>query len=94
MIKMRETPEKSKPEIRFPVQWTFRAVVDATDAAAFQGLNAVLKEFGFGESFVEAKSSAQGKYRSFHVEVTLTDKRQMDELGARLAAVPGIRFLL
>lgn len=94
MIKLRDTPEKRNPEIRFPVPWTFRAVVDAADASAVQGLNAVLKEFGFGESFVEAKSSAQGKYRSFHVEVTLTDKPQMDGLGACLAAVPGVRFLL
>ena len=94
MIRVRETPEKATPEIRFPVRWTFRAVVEASDAAAVHGLDAVLEECGFAESFVEAKSSANGKYRSFHVEVTLHSKQQMDDLGARLGAVPGVKFLL
>ena len=93
MIKVRETPPPA-PELHFPLKWTYRAVLEAGNAQAFQQLNAVLAEFGFAERFVEGRASSGGKYRSFQVTVTVKDKPQMDTLGDRLAAVPGVKFLL
>lgn len=93
MIKVKETPPGA-PELHFPLEWTYRAVLEADDAAAFHKLNAVLAESGFAERFVEGRASSGGKYRSFQVTVTVKDKREMDTLGDRLAAVPGVKFLL
>ena len=92
MIKVNTPPPA--PELRFPLEWTYRAVLEADNAMAFRQLTAVLAEFGFSERFVEGRASSGGKYRSFQVTVTVKDKQEMDTLGDRLAAVPGVKFLL
>ncbi len=96
MIKLRQTPPPSgtPPELRFPLRWTYRAVVDAADAGTVEKLNQVLIQFGFHEVFVAGNISKQGRYSSFRVEVEVPDKTTMNLLGDALARVPGVKFLL
>ena len=43
MIKLNNKDlQPGKPEIIFPVEWSYRAVVDATSANALEKLNSVL----------------------------------------------------
>ena len=83
-----------KPEIIFPVRWSYRAVVDATEPDALEGLNKVLEKFQYSERFAIGKASSGQRYKSFHVEVEVPTRAIMNLLASEFGAVKGVKFVL
>ena len=95
MIKLNDqdiTP--GKPEIIFPVRWSYRAVVDATEPDALEGLNTVLEKFKYSERFAIGRASSGQRYKSFHVEIEVPNREMMNLIAKELGAVKGVKFLL
>ena len=94
MIKMNGPVPPEKAEIIFPVRWSYRAVVDATEADALENLNRVLEKYHYSERFAAGRASSGQRYKSFHVEVEVPSREVMNKLAAELGSVKGVNFLL
>ena len=86
--------ESGKPEIIFPTQWSYRAVVDASNASALENLNRILEKYHYSERFAVGNSSSNQRYRSFHVTLQVPSREFMNALGRELSEVEGVKFLL
>ena len=95
MIKLNnQAIDPGKPEIIFPVRWTYRAVVDSTVAGALEGLNSVLEKFKYSERFAVGKSSSGNRYCSFYVEIEVPNREMMNLIGKEFSEVKGVKFVL
>ena len=82
-------------QIEFPVEWTFRIILEsAAAAAALPVLRMVFAGFGKNPELVEGRGSAGGKYATWQAQVTLADRRELEELPKQLSQVPGVRMVL
>ena len=95
MIKLNNKDiQPGKPEIIFPVEWSYRVVVDATAPQALTELNGILEKFKYNERFAIGNSSSSQRYRSFHVKVTVPNREIMNLLAKEFGAVNGVKFVL
>ena len=95
MIKLNSKDiQPGKPEIIFPVDWSYRAVVDATVPDALENLNAVLEKYKYSERFAAGRTSSGQRYKSFHVTVNVPNREVMNKLGKEFGEVPGVKFVL
>lgn len=83
-----------EPEIIFPTQWSYRAVVDATNNSVLENLNRILEQHGYCERFAAGNTSSNQRYKSFHVTVQVPSREVMNALGKELGKVEGVKFLL
>ena len=91
----KEPSRTSGHEIRFPVDWEFRIIVDADLAAAAKPLLAAcFEKHEIATTLHEGLDSKNGRYRSFKAPLVLTDREMMNQLAAELASVPGVKFVL
>ena len=91
----KEPCRTSGHEIRFPVDWEFRIIVDADLAAAAKPLLAAcFEKHEIATTLHEGLDSKNGRYRSFKAPLVLTDREMMNQLAAELASVPGVKFFL
>ena len=91
----KEPCRTSGHEIRFPVDWEFRIIVDADLAAAAKPLLAAcFEKHEMATTLHEGLDSKHGRYRSFKAPLVLTDREMMNQLAAELASVPGVKFVL
>ena len=91
----KEPCRTSGHEIRFPVDWEFRIIVDADLAAAAKPLLAAcFEKHEIATTLHEGLDSKNGLYRSFKAPLVLTDREMMNQLAAELASVPGVKFVL
>lgn len=91
----KEPCRTSGHEIRFPVDWEFRIIVDADLAAAAKPLLAAcFEKHEVATTLHEGLDSKNGRYRSFKAPLVLTDREMMNQLAAELASVPGVKFVL
>ena len=91
----KEPCRTSGHEIRFPVDWEFRIIVDADLAAAAKPLLAAcFEKHEIATTLHEGLVSKNGRYRSFKAPLVLTDREMMNQLAAELASVPGVKFVL
>ena len=91
----KEPCRTSGHEIRFPVDWEFRIIVDADLAAAAKPLLAAcFEKHEIATTLHEGLDSKNGRYRSFKAPLVLTDREMLNQLAAELASVPGVKFVL
>ncbi len=91
----KEPCRTSGHEIRFPVDWEFRIIVDADLAAVAKPLLAAcFEKHEIATTLHEGLDSKNGRYRSFKAPLVLTDREMMNQLAAELASVPGVKFVL
>ena len=91
----KEPCRTSGHEIRFPVDWEFRIIVDADLAAAAKPLLAAcFEKHEIATTLHEGLESKNGRYRAFKAPLVLTDREMMNQLAAELASVPGVKFVL
>ena len=91
----KEPCRTSGHEIRFPVDWEFRIIVDADLAAAAKPLLAAcFEKHEIATTLHEGLDSKNGRYRSFKAPLVLTDREMMNQRAAELASVPGVKFVL
>ncbi len=95
MIKLKnQDVQPGKPEIIFPVDWSYRAVVDATSANALENLNKILEKFQYSERFAIGNASSGQRYKSFHVTVSVPNREIMNLLAKEFGEVEGVKFVL
>ena len=86
---------QQQAEIEFPVEWTFRIIVEsAAAAAALPVLRMIFAGFGKYPELTEGRGSSGGKYGTWQAQVTLSDRRELEELPKQLSQVPGVRMVL
>lgn len=83
-------------KIEFPVSFVLKAVMNTTlsDKVNKDNLEEVLKNLKVKSSFIDSKKSSKGTYISYHYNVKLEDKPQLDKLYADLKMVDGLKFAL
>lgn len=82
-------------ELKFPVDWEYRIIVEADrEAAAREGVEKCLKTHGLSPAIHGGMHSEGGRYRTLKAPVTLRDRGMMNALSADLAKVEGVKFLL
>lgn len=93
---MSREPLKIKgKELKFPVDWEFRIVVEsAKEEAARKAVAECLASHGVAADITDGLRSGGGRYQTLRAAVTLKDREMMNSLSADLAKVDGIKFLL
>ena len=95
MIKLNSKDiQPGKPEIIFPVDWSYRAVVDATVPDALEKLNKILEKYHYAERFAIGNASSGQRYKSFQVEVEVPNREMMHQLAKEFGEVKGVKFVL
>jgi putative lipoic acid-binding regulatory protein len=83
-----------KQEINFPVDWSYRVIVDAANENCCAAIADLLKEYGVEAKLEKKDKSANGKYQAYRLPVLFDSKEMMEDLSRRLAKVDGVKFLL
>ena len=87
--------DPQKQELRFPVDWEFRVIVETAKAeAARPALAAVLEQYEQPPLLHNGLNSSSGRYQTFKAPATLISREMMEALAADLAAVEGVKFVL
>lgn len=88
-------PPVTDRELKFPVDWEFRIIVDAAAAdTARPAIIACVEKHGIDPAIHDGLDSKQGRYHSFKVPVLLTDREMMNRLAGEFAAIDGVKFVL
>ncbi len=83
-------------KIEFPTTFQLKAVLDTTDTDEenMKKLADILESLKIKHSYTNSKTSSKGTYTSYHYQVTLTSKPQMETLYDQLKNVSGLKFAL
>lgn len=83
-------------EIEFPVTFVLKAVMDklGSDEVNMEIIQMVLDNNEIKSKFKNSVNSSKGTYTSYHYEVTLISKLQMETMYAELKTLPGLKFAL
>ncbi|MEG2075900.1 MAG: DUF493 family protein [Victivallaceae bacterium] len=82
-------------ELKFPVEWVFRFVVEAGQTEIFlAGCRNFIEKFGIIDVVSEQRGSSGGKYKSYHLRVLFTDRALMESMSAEAGKLPGVKFVL
>jgi len=83
-------------EIEFPVTFILKAVMDnlGTDDLNKETIVMVLDNQEIKNKYLNSKKSSKGTYTSYHYEVTLISKLQMETMYEQLKTLPGLKFAL
>ena len=86
--------QPGKPEIIFPVEWSYRVVVDSTVSGSLEKLNKILEKYRYSERFAIGNTSGGNRYASFHVTLEVPNREVMNKLGKEFSEVDGVKFVL
>ena len=85
----------SKAEITYPARWEYRVFVEAGMlAAAREILGNILAEQDERAELTDGEKSSSGKYLALRARAEVKSKAEAEELGRKLKAVPGVKFIL
>jgi len=84
-----------KNEIVYPVRWEYRLFVDAELLESVRVvLGGMLAEQDARAELTDGEKSSSGKYLALRARAEVKSKAEAEALGRRLAAVPGVKFVL
>ena len=84
-----------KNEIVYPVRWEYRLFVDAELLESVRVvLGGMLAEQDARAELTDGEKSSSGKYLALRARAEVKSKAEAESLGRRLAAVPGVKFVL
>ena len=84
-----------KNEITYPVRWEYRVFVECDMlGAARELLDRILAEQDEHAELTDSERSSSGKYLARRARAEVKSKDEAEKLGHRLAAVPGVKFVL
>ena len=82
-------------ELRFPCRWEFRLFVYG---GAWDGVTSGVRDLDAAESagftLTEGEKSPGGKFRTLRVECAVPSLERARELAAKMAALPGVKFMV
>ncbi|HVO32874.1 MAG TPA: DUF493 domain-containing protein [Elusimicrobiota bacterium] len=85
------TESSETPSIQYPCSWTY-AVIGEAERDVRAAVEAVMGQRDHRVAF--SKQSAQGKYTSLHVELTVTSEQDRNDLFVALQKQPGVRTVI
>lgn len=93
---LRTNQNTENAKIEFPVTFELKTVLDASssDKDNKKELSIVFDKLKITYSYIGNKKSSKGTYVSYHYNVTLQNKPQLDKLYSELKNVPGLKFAL
>ena len=88
--------EISTEEIIYPIDFDFKAVMDATiyDDDNKQSLIDVFNKFKINYQYSDKKISGKGTYASFTFKITIESKEIMKSFYEELKSIKGLKFAL
>lgn len=88
--------ELSKQEINYPIDFDFKALMNATinDDENKQNIVAVFQENNIKYLYHDKKISTKGTYVSFTYKITIDSKEVMSKFYSDLKNVKGLKFAL
>ena len=85
----------NKHEIAYPARWEYRIFVESDlFEAARQIVGAILAEHDEHAELTDGDRSSSGKYLALRGRAEVKSKDEAEALGRKLAAVPGVKFVL
>ena len=82
-------------EIAYPARWEYRVFVESDMlAAAREILGNILAEQDDRAELTDGEKSASGKYLALRARAEVESKDDAEQLGRKLKAVPGVKFVL
>lgn len=86
----------SDQEINYPIDFDFKALMDATinDDENKENIIAIFKKNNITYLYHDKKISTKGTYVSFTFKITITSKEVMQKFYADLKTVKGLKFAL
>lgn len=81
-------------KIEFPVDWSYRIIVESGNKSCLDAIDAVLKSYGIKAELEKKNNSSSGKYQAYRLQVVFDSQELMDSLSSDLAAVDGVKFIL
>ena len=83
-----------KEKIEFPVEWSYRIIVDAANKTCCDAIRDLLKEYGIKSELEKKDKSSSGKYQAYRLPVVFESEEIMKDLSRRISAVDGVKFML
>ena len=84
-----------KNEIAYPAHWEYRIFVEVDMLeAARQIVGAILAEHDEHAELTDGEKSSSGKYLALRGRAEVKSKDEAEALGRKLAAAPGVKFVL
>ncbi len=85
-----------KEILDFPLEFTLKIIVEnvLTDKENKNNIKTVLESENINGKDWSSKLSKEGKYLSYRVKVTISDKVQMDSLYAKIKSIPHIKYAI
>ena len=84
-----------KNEIVYPARWEYRVFVEADMLeAARQIVGGILAEQDERAELTDGEKSASGKYLALRARAEVKSKTEAEALARKLAAVPGVKFVM
>ena len=85
----------NKNEIKYPARWEYRIFVESDMLeAARQVVGVILAEHDEHAELTDGERSSSGKYLALRGRAEVKSKDEAEALGRKLAAVPGVKFVL
>ena len=85
---------EKEDKIEFPVDWSYRIIVDAANTTCCDAIRDLLKEYGIKSELEKKDKSSSGKYQAYRLPVVFDSQEIMDDLSKRISAVEGVKFML
>ena len=84
-----------KNEIAYPARWEYRVFAEADKLAMVREVvGAILAEHDEHAELTDGDRSSSGKYLALRGRAEVKSKDEAEALGRKLAAVPGVKFVL
>ena len=81
-------------ELKFPVVWHYRIIVEQSAPDTFERICQVAEEFKLDTKPIAGQSSATGKYLSYKLSATCRNREMLQDLSRALNNIQGVKFLL
>jgi len=85
---------EQEEKIEFPVNWSYRIIVDQANKNCCAAIRDLLKEYGIKATLKKKDKSSGSKYQAYRLPVVFESQEIMDNLSKRISAVDGVKFML
>ncbi len=85
---------EQEEKIEFPVNWSYRIIVDQANKNFCAAIRDLLKEYGIKAKLEKKDKSSGGKYQAYRLPVVFESQEIMDDLSKRISAIDGVKFML
>ncbi len=85
---------EKEQKIKFPIDWSYRIIVDKAKTDCCDKIIELLKEYGIDSKPEKKSKSSGGKYQAYKILVIFESQEIMNTLSSKLSAIDGVKFLL